>query len=131
VTMHKYDVVKHQVRFSFPSLFLSLPHTVSLPQSSGGIFELGAGWVSRLRWQRSRGGFFQLASFSPEAVRDKFEEISDFDGHPVRGGGKRAGGLEGGRPETDKGPCRCRARKQFWRQWQGVGRRALWTIGLI
>ncbi|TFJ83425.1 hypothetical protein NSK_005265 [Nannochloropsis salina CCMP1776] len=54
----------------------------SVPES-GGIFELGAGWVSRLRWQRSRGGFFQLASFSPEAVRDKFEEISDFDGHPT------------------------------------------------
>lgn len=54
----------------------------SVPDS-GGIFELGAGWVSRLRWQRSQGSFFQLASFSPEAVRDKFEEVNDFEGRPV------------------------------------------------
>eukprot|EP00624_Nannochloropsis_granulata_P002215 evm.model.NODE_21269_length_1075_cov_16.439070.1 len=54
----------------------------SVPDS-GGIFELGAGWVSRLRWQRSQGSFFQLASFSPEAVRDKFEEVNDFESRPV------------------------------------------------
>lgn len=54
----------------------------SVPDS-GAVFELGAGWVSRLRWQRSQGSFFQLASFTPEAVADKFDEISDFDDRPV------------------------------------------------
>ena len=52
---------------------------------TGGVFELGAGWVSRLRWQRSQGGFFQLGkAFTPEAVAEKFDEISDFDTRPVR-----------------------------------------------
>lgn len=93
----------------------------SVPDS-GAVFELGAGWVSRLRWQRSQvrtyakrvwvvdvviggwsmelmahrsiclvfciqntqGSFFQLASFTPEAVAAQFDEISDFDGRPVR-----------------------------------------------
>jgi hypothetical protein len=39
-----------------------------------------------VRWQRSQGSFFQLNAFTPEAVLDKFDEISDFDSRPVRGG---------------------------------------------
>jgi hypothetical protein len=42
------------------------------------------GWVSRLRLQRSQGGFFQLTSFTPEAVAEKWNEINDFDSRPVR-----------------------------------------------
>lgn len=39
----------------------------------------------RVRWQRSKGSFFQLGpSFTLDAVADKFDEINDFDNRAVR-----------------------------------------------
>ena len=36
----------------------------------GSLFELGAGWVSKLRHQRTKGGFFNVTrGISPEDVR--------------------------------------------------------------
>jgi len=45
---------------------------------SGRIFELGGGWISELRWLRSPGAMFDMKNFTPEAVRDKIDEIRDF-----------------------------------------------------
>ncbi len=46
---------------------------------TGRLFEVGAGWVSRLRWERSKGVFFPLnRPFSPEQVADRWPEINDF-----------------------------------------------------
>jgi hypothetical protein len=48
-------------------------------KANGGVFELGAGWVSQVRFQRSQGVFFPTdASFTAEAVRDRFTQIGDF-----------------------------------------------------
>jgi 3-hydroxyacyl-CoA dehydrogenase/3a,7a,12a-trihydroxy-5b-cholest-24-enoyl-CoA hydratase len=47
-------------------------------QESGSVFELGARWISKLRWQRSEGEFFG-DNFTPEDVKDKFESISNFE----------------------------------------------------
>lgn len=48
---------------------------------NGGIFELGAGWCSKLRFQRNAGHSFPLnESFQPELVRDQWEKVSDFSG---------------------------------------------------
>jgi 3-hydroxyacyl-CoA dehydrogenase/3a,7a,12a-trihydroxy-5b-cholest-24-enoyl-CoA hydratase len=49
--------------------------------TSAGIYELGAGWASRLRWQRSKGAFYDISggSLSPEAVRDGWDAVNDFD----------------------------------------------------
>ena len=44
---------------------------------NGAVFELGAGYVSKLRLQRSKGAFFDLP-FSPEEVKAKIGEINDF-----------------------------------------------------
>jgi acetyl-CoA acetyltransferase family protein len=45
--------------------------------STGGVFELGGHWISRLGWRRSQGARFQ-AGFTLEDVAQRFEEISDF-----------------------------------------------------
>ena len=46
--------------------------------ASGELFEVGAGWVSRVRWERSQGAYFDPAGFSPDDVRDAWEQVNDF-----------------------------------------------------
>jgi NAD(P)-dependent dehydrogenase (short-subunit alcohol dehydrogenase family)/acyl dehydratase len=45
---------------------------------SGGVFEIGAGWVSKVRWQRTKGHLFEPSKLTPEAIRDSFEKITDW-----------------------------------------------------
>ena len=46
---------------------------------SGRIFEVGAGFVAEVRWERSMGVVFRTDdSFTPSAVKAKFAEIGDF-----------------------------------------------------
>jgi len=46
--------------------------------SSGGLFEVGAGWVSRVRWERSAGAYFDPTGFSPDEVEEAWGKINDF-----------------------------------------------------
>ncbi|KAJ6619686.1 peroxisomal hydratase-dehydrogenase-epimerase [Mycena sp. CBHHK59/15] len=49
------------------------------PEASGKIFEVGAGFVAEIRWERSVGTCFKTdATFTPSAVKAKWSEITDF-----------------------------------------------------
>lgn len=48
----------------------------SCPES-GGLFELGGNWISKVRWQRSRGVQFN-DTFNLEDIASRFKDICDF-----------------------------------------------------
>merc|ERR1712137_774657 len=56
-------------------LVLALCHESS--EVNGGIFEVGAGWISSVGWQRSKGVL--LPTMKAEGVRDHWEVINDFE----------------------------------------------------
>lgn len=45
---------------------------------SGSLFEVGAGYICKNRWQRSEGVLFSTAELSPENVLNRWNKIVDF-----------------------------------------------------
>ncbi|CAG7851957.1 Peroxisomal hydratase-dehydrogenase-epimerase Short=HDE; AltName: Full=Multifunctional beta-oxidation protein; Short=MFP; Includes: RecName: Full=2-enoyl-CoA hydratase; Includes: RecName: Full=(3R)-3-hydroxyacyl-CoA dehydrogenase [Serendipita indica DSM 11827] len=55
------------------------------PDASGKVFEVGAGFVAEIRWERSKGAIFKTDyTFTPSAVRERWAEVTDFSNatHP-------------------------------------------------
>lgn len=49
-------------------------------EENGGLFEVGGGFVSKLRWERSPGSVFKAdETFTPTAVGAKWDEITSFE----------------------------------------------------
>ncbi|KAF7308196.1 Peroxisomal hydratase-dehydrogenase-epimerase [Mycena chlorophos] len=58
---------------------VAVSHPDAPAEVSGKIFEVGAGYIAEVRWQRSAGAIFKTdASFTPSAVKARFAEITDF-----------------------------------------------------
>jgi 3-hydroxyacyl-CoA dehydrogenase/3a,7a,12a-trihydroxy-5b-cholest-24-enoyl-CoA hydratase len=48
-------------------------------EENGSLFEVGGGFVGKLRWERAEGALFRLSrSLTPEAVQSKWRTIVDF-----------------------------------------------------
>ena len=48
-------------------------------QTTGGVFEVGAGWTAALRRQRTKGKLFPLSrDLLPEDIRNNWNVINDF-----------------------------------------------------
>jgi 3-hydroxyacyl-CoA dehydrogenase/3a,7a,12a-trihydroxy-5b-cholest-24-enoyl-CoA hydratase len=48
-------------------------------RENGSLFEVGAGFHAKLRWQRTQGHHFHGQAFGPEQVARHWQEIVDFD----------------------------------------------------
>ncbi len=48
-------------------------------EESGSIFEVGTGYVSTLRWQRTQGALMEPHEMSPETIAKNWEKINDFE----------------------------------------------------
>ncbi len=48
---------------------------------TGGLFETGGGWISKLRWERSESAVLESDTLTPEGASTVWDQMSHFDEH--------------------------------------------------
>ncbi|TFK27206.1 peroxisomal hydratase-dehydrogenase-epimerase [Coprinopsis marcescibilis] len=72
------DMLKH-LSPEYVAPFVAAVSHPDGPDASGKVYEVGAGFIAELRWERSDGAIFKTdASFTPSAVKAKWSEVTDF-----------------------------------------------------
>lgn len=78
-----YGIYPHFQQPAFVAPFVAAVTHPDGIDASGRLFEVGAGFIAEVRWERSKGVVFKTdATFTPSAVQAKLEEITDFDSDP-------------------------------------------------
>ena len=49
-------------------------------EETGGLYEVGAGYIAKQRWQRTKGHLFDTESLTPEGVRNNWGKVVDWEG---------------------------------------------------
>jgi hypothetical protein len=47
-------------------------------QENGALYEVGAGYIARQRWQRSAGVQYDVHNLTPEAIAAQWSNVQDF-----------------------------------------------------
>ena len=47
-------------------------------EDNGGLFEVGAGYIARNRWQRTAGVQYDVKSLTPESIASQWNKVGDF-----------------------------------------------------
>lgn len=47
-------------------------------QENGSVFEVGGGWVAKLRWEQARGAMFKPGTLTAESLAERWSEVVSF-----------------------------------------------------